>query len=145
MMISEAIELVIQSGTMSKGGDVFVLDMGEPVKINDLAEKMIRLSGLKVRNKLNPGGDIEIKYIGLRPGEKLYEELLVGEETSKTENPLIMQAKEEMIEWDLLKPMLEELIELSNGNEQFKIRELLLKIVPEFKPQSHLVDFLYKK
>jgi FlaA1/EpsC-like NDP-sugar epimerase len=145
MTISEAVELVIQAGALSKGGDLFVLDMGEPVRVNDLAEKMIQLSGLKLRNVNNPEGDIEIQYVGLRPGEKLYEELLVGEETSKTENPLIMQAKEEMIEWDLLKPMLEELIELSNGNEQFKIRELLLKIVPEFKPQSHLVDFLYKK
>ena len=145
MTISEAVELVIQAGALSKGGDLFVLDMGEPVRVNDLAEKMIQLSGLKLRNTLNPEGDIEIQYIGLRPGEKLYEELLVGEETSKTENPLIMRAKEEMIEWDLLKPMMTELIELSNGSEQLKIRELLLKIVPEFKPQSELIDLLYKK
>jgi FlaA1/EpsC-like NDP-sugar epimerase len=145
MTISEAVELVIQAGALSKGGDLFVLDMGDPVRVNDLAEKMIQLSGLKLKNANNPEGDIEIQYIGLRPGEKLYEELLVGEETSKTENPLIMRAKEEMIEWDLLKPMLEELIDLSNRNDQFKIRELLMKIVPEFKPQSQLVDFLYKK
>jgi FlaA1/EpsC-like NDP-sugar epimerase len=145
MTISEAVELVIQAGALSKGGDLFVLDMGDPVKVNDLAEKMIQLSGLKLRNSLNPEGDIEIEYVGLRPGEKLYEELLVGEETSNTENPLILRAKEEMIEWDLLKPMLEELIELSNKNDQLKIRELLLKIVPEFKPQSKLVDLLYKK
>ena len=145
MTISEAVELVIQAGAMSKGGDLFVLDMGEPVRVNDLAEKMIQLSGLKVRNLANPEGDIEIKYVGLRPGEKLYEELLVGGVTSKTENPLIMRAEEEMIEWGLLKPMLDELIEHSNIGNQLKIRELLLQIVPEFNPQSPVVDLLFKE
>ena len=145
MTISEAVQLVIQAGAMSKGGDLFVLDMGDPVKVNDLAEKMILLSGLKLRDDKNPEGDIEIKYIGLRPGEKLYEELLVGGATTKTENPLIMRAEEEMIEWKLLKPMLEELTNQSNKSDQLKIRELLLKIVPEFKPQSPVVDLLFKK
>lgn len=145
MTTSEAVELVIQAGAMSKGGDLFLLDMGDPVRINDLAEKMIQLSGLKLRNAQNPDGDIEIKYVGLRPGEKLYEELLVGGLTSKTENPVIMRAEEEMIEWALLKPMLKELFENSNKIDQLKIRELLLKIVPEFTPQSPVVDLLFKK
>jgi FlaA1/EpsC-like NDP-sugar epimerase len=145
MTTSEAVELVIQAGAMSKGGDLFLLDMGDPVLINDLAEKMIQLSGLKLRNDQNPDGDIEIKYVGLRPGEKLYEELLVGGLTSKTENPVIMRAEEEMIEWALLKPMLKELFEYSNKIDQLKIRELLLKIVPEFTPQSPVVDLLFKK
>ena len=145
MTISEAVELVIQAGAMNKGGDLFVLDMGEPVRINDLAKKMIQLSGLKLRNDENPGGDIEIKYVGLRPGEKLYEELLVSGETSKTENPLIMSAQEKMIEWTILKPMLEELIEHANKSDQQKIREMLIKIVPEYSPQSPIVDLLFKK
>ena len=143
MMISEAIELVIQSGTMSKGGDVFVLDMGEPVKINDLAEKMIRLSGLKVRNKLNPSGDIEIKYIGLRPGEKLYEELLIGDNVSKTDNPRIMRAKENMTPWDELELILKDLSSAVDDYDQERIRNLLIKLVPEFKPQKKISDLLY--
>ncbi|MDC3391954.1 polysaccharide biosynthesis protein, partial [Candidatus Thioglobus sp.] len=145
MTISEAVELVIQAGAMNKGGDLFVLDMGEPVRINDLAKKMIQLSGLKLRNDENPEGDIEIKYVGLRPGEKLYEELLVSGVTSKTENPLIMSAREKMIEWTILKPMLEELIEHANKSDQQKIREMLIKIVPEYSPQSPIVDLLFKK
>ena len=109
MTISEAVELVIQAGAMGEGGDVFVLDMGEPVKIYDLAVKMIQLSGLQVLDDNNPDGDIEIMYTGLRPGEKLYEELLVGNNAIETENKLIMRAQEEMIDWDNLKPMLNEL------------------------------------
>ncbi len=143
MTISEAVELVIQAGAMSKGGDLFVLDMGKPVRISDLAEKMIQLSGLQLCNEDNPQGDIEIKYIGLRPGEKLYEELLVGSNTTKTKNPLIMCANEEMIEWRLLKPMLEELENSSNDIDQLKIREILNRIVPEYSPESSVADFLY--
>ena len=110
MSIPEAVELVIQAGAMGEGGDMFVLDMGEPVRILDLARKMIRLSGLKVKDKLNPNGDIEIRYTGLRPGEKLYEELLIGDNVSETSNPMIMRAKEEMLAWDELKLILDGLI-----------------------------------
>jgi FlaA1/EpsC-like NDP-sugar epimerase len=144
MTIPEAVELVIQAGAMGKGGDVFVLDMGEPVKINDLALKMIQLSGLQVIDDDNPDGDIEINYTGLRPGEKLYEELLVGKNLTKTSNKLIMRAKEEMIIWEELNPMLIELEKCSLTTGQDKIRELIMQIVPEFSPQSSIVDHLHK-
>jgi FlaA1/EpsC-like NDP-sugar epimerase len=136
MTIPEAVELVIQASAMGQGGDVFVLDMGEPVRINDLAIKMIQLSGLQVRDKDNPDGDIEIKFIGLRPGEKLFEELLVGENTHKTENPLIMRAEEIMIDWGVLKPILDKFQDFSISSNQEKIHKLLTKVVPEFKPQD---------
>ena len=139
MTIPEAVELVIQASAMGQGGDVFVLDMGEPVRINDLAIKMIQLSGLQVRDKDNPDGDIEIKFIGLRPGEKLFEELLVGDNTQKTENPLIMRAEEIMIDWKLLKPILDKLRDSSISSNQEEIHALLTKIVPEFKPQDQII------
>ena len=92
MSIPEAVQLVIQAGSMARGGDVFVLDMGEPIKILDLAIKMIHLSGLKPVDDSNPDGDIKIKFTGLRPGEKLYEELLIGNDVVQSEHPSIMQA-----------------------------------------------------
>jgi FlaA1/EpsC-like NDP-sugar epimerase len=137
MTIPEAVELVLQAGAMGQGGDVFVLDMGKPVKIYDLAVKMIQLSGLQVLDENNLDGDIEIKYTGLRPGEKLYEELLVGDNVTLTDNKMIMRANEEMIDWDNLKPMLNELKDASINAEQEKIRELLIQIVPVFNPNSH--------
>ena len=97
MSIPEAAQLVIQAGTMASGGEVFVLDMGTPVKIDDLARTMIRLSGLEVRDENNPDGDIAIEYIGLRPGEKLYEELLIGENTTGTSHPRIFKNSEPML------------------------------------------------
>ena len=145
MTIPEAVELVIQAGAMSEGGDVFVLDMGKPLKIYDLALNMILLSGLQVLDDNNPDGDIEIKFTGLRPGEKLYEELLVGDNTTETENKLIMRAHETMIDWDHLKPMLNELEEASINVEHKKIRKLLKQIVPQFKPQSNIVDLIYNE
>ena len=143
MTVSEAVELTIQAGAMSTGGDVFVLDMGKPVKIKDLAEKLIRLSGLKIKDKINPNGDIEIKYTGLRAGEKLYEELLIGDNVSKTENPLIMRAKEDKFSWDELKLMLDKLVLVNNNYDHKSVRELLIKIVPGFVPQSEISDILY--
>lgn len=140
MTIPEAVELVIQAGAMGKGGDVFVLDMGEPVKIYDLAVKMVQLSGLQVLDDHNPDGDIEITYTGLRPGEKLYEELLVGNNVAETENKLIMRAQEEMIDWEILKPILNELNEASINAELPRIRELLIQIVPEFRPNFYPMD-----
>ena len=94
MSIPEAAGLVIQAGAMATGGDVFVLDMGEPVKIDDLARSMIRLMGLEVRDAKHPDGDIAIAYIGLRPGEKLHEELLLGENITQTEHPRILKSRE---------------------------------------------------
>ena len=145
MTIPEAVELVIQAGAMSKGGDVFVLDMGKPILIYDLAVKMIQLSGLKVLDKENLEGDIEIQYTGLRPGEKLYEELLVGDDVSPTDNKLIMSAKEKMIEWEILEPILNSLRDSALKSDQRMIRDLLIKIVPEFKPQSEIKDLLYSR
>jgi len=143
MSIPEAVELVIQAGSMSKGGDVFVLDMGEPVSIIELAKKMIRLSGLEIKDKLHPRGDIEIKFTGLRPGEKLYEELLIGDNVFETDNPKIMRAQEEMLAWDDLKLIINELKQAVDSNDQEKLRHLLIKAVPGFKPQSDITDFLH--
>lgn len=109
MTIPEAVQLVIQAGAMARGGEVFVLDMGEPVKILDLARNMVRLSGLTVRDSTNPQGDIAIEVTGLRPGEKLYEELLIGEDTSETEHPRIMRAQEGRADWKRLEEELESL------------------------------------
>lgn len=145
MMISEAVELVIQAGAISEGGDVFLLDMGEPVSIESLAKKMIQLSGLEVKDKSNPEGDIEIKYTGLRPGEKLYEELLINNKAIKTENPLIMKAVEDMLPWEKIEPILKKLkINIKNCNHE-EIRNLLIKLVPDFNPQCEIKDSLYKK
>jgi FlaA1/EpsC-like NDP-sugar epimerase len=136
MSIPEAVELVIQAGAIAKGGEVFVLDMGNPVRIYDLAIKMIKLSGLQVLDKDNPEGDIEIKYTGLRPGEKLYEELLVDGNFTLTENKLIMRAEEEMIEWNSLKPILVEIEDVANKNETKETYRLLTKIVPQFNSKE---------
>ena len=144
MTIPEAVELVIQAGAMSNGGEVFVLDMGEPIRIYDLAVKMIQLSGLTVRDLKNPQGDIEIIYTGLRPGEKLYEELLVDGNFIHTENNLIMRAEEEMINWDQLEPMLNKIKEVAINIESIsdnqKIYKSLQEIVPLFKPQYRSIN-----
>jgi FlaA1/EpsC-like NDP-sugar epimerase len=132
MMIPEAVELVIQSGAMAEGGEVFVLDMGEPVRIYDLAVKMINLSGLELLDENNPKGDIEIQYTGLRPGEKLYEELLISGKFSLTENKLIMRTKEEMMPWDKLEPILTEIYKKGTFTKTEEIYNLIKKIVPEF-------------
>jgi len=144
MTVNEAVELTIQAGAMGTGGDVFVLDMGKPVKIKELAEKLIRLSGLTVRDEINPTGDIEIKYTGLRAGEKLYEELLIGDNVSETENPLIMRAKEDKHDWDKLKLMLDKLVLANDGYDHKSVREILIEIVPGYKPESGVNDILYK-
>ena len=143
MTVTEAVELTIQAGAMGTGGDVFVLDMGKPVKIKELAEKMIQLSGLHVKDELNTDGDIEIIYTGLRAGEKLYEELLIGDNVSKTENPLIMRAKEDMINWEELKIYLDELFNSSNNYDHLKTRNTLKKIVSGFNPQGEIQDILH--
>ena len=145
MTIPEAVELVIQAGAMGLGGDVFVLDMGKPVKIYDLAKKMIHLTGLEVKDKSNPKGDIEIQITGLRPGEKLFEELLIGDNVSDTSHPLIMRAEEDTLAWNELKLILDELKLAIDECDHIKLRKLLMQVVPEFKPQCEISDVLYSE
>ncbi len=142
MTIPEAAQLVIQAGSMGNGGDVFVLDMGEPVRILDLAQKMIRLSGLSVRDQRNPEGDIEIELSGLRPGEKLYEELLIGNASWTTGHPKILRAEESMLDWEAMSMLLEQLkSDLENGDYDHVI-SLLVEHVDGFNPHESMVDWL---
>jgi FlaA1/EpsC-like NDP-sugar epimerase len=143
MTIAEASQLVVQSGAMAKGGDVFVLDMGEPVKIYDLAHKMIELSGLTLRDDKTPDGDIEIEVIGLRPGEKLYEELLIGESPQKTSHPKVMKAQEDFMPWSELEQNLKTLDMLLDTNDVGAIRRLMERLVPGYIPNSNIVDWVY--
>lgn len=142
MTIPEAAQLVIQAGAMGEGGDVMVLDMGEPVKIVDLAKRMIHLSGFSHKDEENPDGDIEIQFTGLRPGEKLYEELLIGDNTLPTSHSRIMRAAEHALRWDELEPFLFELEAAIKAENSDAIRLLLKKAVPEFNPQSENGDVL---
>ncbi len=136
MTIPEAAQLVIQASAMAEGGDVFVLDMGEPVRIYDLAVKMTYLSGLLVRDEMHPHGDIEIKVTGLRPGEKLYEELLIGENPQPTAHPKIMKAHEEFLSWDYLQKELERLNLALDAMDDQLIKEMLKKLVPGYQPNE---------
>jgi FlaA1/EpsC-like NDP-sugar epimerase len=145
MTIPEAVELVIQAGAMGTGGDVFVLNMGDPVSINELAKKMIRLSGLEIKDKSNPNGDIEIHYTGIRPGEKLFEELIIGKNISKTSHPMIMRAEEDKIEWTELKLILKDLEKAIIESDFKRVRELLTIAVPDFRPQNPIQDFLHSE
>jgi len=140
MTIPEAAQLVIQSSAMAIGGDVFILDMGDPVRIHDLAVKMIYLSGLLVKDETHPHGDIEIVITGLRPGEKLYEELLIGENPQGTAHPKIMKAHEDFLSWDELQQELEKLdLALDSADGQL-IRDMLKKLVPGYQPDVDPVD-----
>ena len=132
MLIPEAAQLVIQAGAMAKGGEVFLLDMGEPVKIIDLAHSVIALSGLTVRDDANPNGDIEIREVGLRPGEKLYEELLIEDAAEASDHPLIMKASEAFISWERLEPELIQLQALIERNDEAGLIDALQTLVPEF-------------
>ena len=144
MTIPEAAQLVLQAGSMGKGGDVFVLDMGEPVKIIDLAKRMVHLSGLTLRVEgQEQGGGIEFEYIGLRPGEKLYEELLIGENVEKTEHPLIMRAKEHEILWPELQKGLQELQKSCEIFDYASVLELLKKLVIEYTPNGGVSDWIF--
>ena len=138
MTIPEAVQLVIQSSAMASGGEIFLLDMGEPVRIEDLARKMVYLSGLRVRDTLNPEGDIEIKISGLRPGEKLYEELLIDAHALPTSHPRIMRAFENFIYWYDFEVQLNKMItalEMSDLNKLFKI---IMELVPEYSPSLRI-------
>ncbi|MBI6615042.1 polysaccharide biosynthesis protein [Pseudomonas simiae] len=143
MTIPEAAQLVIQAGSMGQGGDVFVLDMGEPVKIVELAEKMIHLSGLSIRSDTNPHGDILINFSGLRPGEKLYEELLIGDNVAATRHPMIMRANEELLGWEVLKARLHGLLTAVEAGDFALVRQLLKKTVSGYSPEGEIVDWMH--
>ena len=143
MTIPEAAQLVIQAGAMGKGGDVFVLDMGESVKIIDLARQMIRLSGLEVKDANNPNGQIEIKITGLRPGEKLYEELLIGDAVEKTTHPRIMTANEVMLSWPELSDILTKMDEACREGDQLTVRQLMLDAPTGFAPKDEICDLVW--
>ncbi|MFM5331300.1 polysaccharide biosynthesis protein [Aeromonas veronii] len=144
MTIPEASQLVIQAGAMGQGGDVFVLDMGEPVKIIDLAHRMIRLSGLKLKSDMHPDGDIEIKITGLRPGEKLFEELLIGAQVEGTAHPRIMKASESMLPWPQLREFLAELDSACFRFDHEQIRSLLLSMPTGFNPTDGICDLVWQ-
>lgn len=143
MTIPEAAQLVIQAGAMAKGGDVFVLDMGESVRIMDLARRMVELSGLTVRDEDHPDGDIEIEITGLRPGEKLYEELLIGDNPKPTNHSRIMKAHEELLPWAELEPRLQALDMALNVNDIGVIRQMLQQLVAGYVPNGEIVDWVY--
>jgi FlaA1/EpsC-like NDP-sugar epimerase len=137
MTIPEAAQLVIQAGSMGQGGEVYVLDMGKPVKILDLARRMIHLSGLEVRDEAHPDGDIALEIVGLRPGEKLYEELLIGDNVEGTSHPLIMRAYEHELPWSELRERLESLGEACRTFDYEQVMALLALLVQEYSPAQH--------
>lgn len=145
MTIPEASQLVLQAGSMAKGGDVFVLDMGKPVRIEDLARRMIGLMGLSVRDEENPDGDIEIVYTGLRPAEKLFEELLIGTNVSGTEHPMIMRATEHHLPWGVVAQVLDELLQAIDSFDCAKARELLMQTVVEYRPREDVQDLVWTR
>jgi FlaA1/EpsC-like NDP-sugar epimerase len=145
MTIPEAASLVLQAGSMGTGGDVFVLDMGKPVRIRDLAEKMIHLMGLTVRDDDHPDGDIEVRYTGLRPAEKLYEELLIGNNVSGTDHRSIMRAEEDFLPWDEVKPLLEQLWSACQRLDCNKAREVLLRAVVGYSPTKEVEDLVWRQ
>ena len=133
MLIPEAAQLVIQAGAMAQGGEVFVLDMGEPVRIADLARSLIHLSGLSERSEAEPDGDIEMRFVGLRPGEKLFEELLIGDDVVPSGHPRIRCARERYIEPALLDKMIESLRTACDGNDDEAMLRRMRNLVPEYR------------
>jgi len=144
MTIPEAAQLVIQAGSMGEGGDVFLLDMGRPVRIEDLARRMIHLMGLTVRDDDNPDGDVAITYTGLRPAEKLYEELLIGGNAMGTEHPMIMRALEESLPWAEVRACLDQLLDAIREFDCHSTRELLMANVAGYKPNNGVEDLLWR-
>jgi len=143
MSIPEAAELVIQAGAMGTGGDVFVLDMGEPVKIIELAKRLIGLSGLELKDENNPSGDIEIVFTGLRPGEKLYEELLIGNNVSTTLHKQIHRAEEDYLERDDLEKFMDLLKQAEKINDVPELKRVLETVVHGFIPEDRIVDVVH--
>jgi FlaA1/EpsC-like NDP-sugar epimerase len=145
MTIPEASQLVIQAGAMAQGGDVFLLDMGEPVRIADLAMRMVELSGLTLRDDENPDGDIEMEITGLRPGEKLYEELLIGDNPQPTPHPRIMRAHEDFLPWPELSKRLNALEAALDENDVPLTRSMLEKLVAGYSPTVEVVDLVFRE
>jgi FlaA1/EpsC-like NDP-sugar epimerase len=137
MSIPEAVQLVLQAGAMAKGGDVFVLDMGEPVRILDLAHRMIYLSGLSPITSENPEGDIKIKFTGLREGEKLYEELLIGKDVIQSKHPQIMQANEDFLSWQKVSSLIEDIKTNHEKLDDDSMRKVLIENVEGYKPAKN--------
>jgi FlaA1/EpsC-like NDP-sugar epimerase len=142
MTIPEAAQLVLQAGAMAEGGEVYVLDMGEPVKIIDLARRMVKLSGFTVRDESRPDGDIAIEVTGLRPGEKLYEELLIGDNPVATVHPRILKAHEDFVPWDEFRADLDLLQRAVVANDTTRLRAVLLKHVSGFTPDAQDGDLV---
>jgi FlaA1/EpsC-like NDP-sugar epimerase len=145
MTIPEAAQLVIQAGSMADGGEVFVLDMGKPVRICDLARRMIHLMGMTVRDEHNPDGDIEIAYTGLRPAEKLYEELLIGNNVTGTEHPMILRAIEHSLPWERIQAMLDEILSGMARLDCPRALQLLSEVVVEYKPAPESHDLVWAR
>ena len=145
MSISEAAELVIQAGAMGQGGDVFVLDMGEPVKIYELAKRLIKLSGMELKDKDNKDGDIEIIFTGLRPGEKLYEELLIGGNVSTTQHKQILRAEEDYLSADQLSLHLESLKKAEDEADVSSLKKILEEVVSGYTSESEIVDVVFQQ
>lgn len=144
MTIPEAAQLVLQAGSMGMGGDVFVLDMGAPVRIVELAEKMIHLCGLSVRSERNPEGDIPIEFTGLRPGEKLYEELLIGNNVTPTQHPMIMSANETYLPWAEYREVLNRLLQSLDRDDFEAVRVIMRETVDGYSPREEIVDWIHK-
>ena len=145
MSIPEAAELVIQAGAMGEGGDVFVLDMGEPVNIFELAKRLINLSGMELKDKNNPEGEIEIIFTGLRPGEKLYEELLIGDNISTTKHEQILRAEEDFLTKEELDKFINLIKEAEKEGDVVALKEILKEVVSGFTPEKEIVDVVYNK
>jgi FlaA1/EpsC-like NDP-sugar epimerase len=143
MTIPEAAQLVIQAGSMGSGGDVFVLDMGSPVRIADLAKRMVQLAGYTIRDEKHPEGDIEIRFTGLRPAEKLFEELLIGKNVTGTDHPRILRAMEQSLTWDQIRQVLESLAQCSIRFDCERAREILIQAVPEYRPADRVQDHVW--
>jgi FlaA1/EpsC-like NDP-sugar epimerase len=143
MSITEAAQLVLQAVAMAEGGDVFLLDMGEPVKIIDLAHRMIELSGYSLQSNENPDGDIAIEVSGLRPGEKLYEELLIGENPMPTSHPRIMKSQEEFLPFSVFQDKLTDLRILLENADHKGLSNFLREVVSGYEPNKEIVDWLY--
>ena len=145
MTIPEAAQLVLQAGAMAKGGEVFVLDMGEPVPVVKLARRMIELSGLQVKDDKNPEGDIEIVFTGLRPGEKLYEELLIGNNPVATDHPLVMMASESFLPLSEVEAGLSQLLDAFARHDVRQVRDLVRQLVPDYAAAPEIVDYVFER
>jgi FlaA1/EpsC-like NDP-sugar epimerase len=145
MTVTEAAQLVIQAGSMAESGEIFLLNMGEPVNITRLARRMIQLLGYTVRDEKNPNGHIEISFTGLRPGEKLYEELLINGSELPTAHPMIMWAREEFLPWPKILHYLERLTKASKDFNYHEIRSVLLEAVQGYKPECGIEDWIWVK